>query len=187
MMMRCLEAGGLMPVLSAKRDNMNVRHGDEHYKPNPEGFYELEVHQFQELWFPQMYAGRAVKILWGGLDAISAGDSSYRIVFMLRHPEEIRQSYEAFFGQPHRLVAHSDLNMRPDAPYSLEMRDTIGIARQRRDVELIEMNYRDVVNNPKVSFNLLTDAGWPLDVDAMVEMVNPKYCRFRLENLEIGI
>ncbi len=187
MMMRCLEAGRLTPVLSPKREVTLGRFGDEHYKPNPEGFYELEAHQFRERWFPQMYAGKVVKILWGGLDSISVGEHKYRIVFMLRHPEEIRQSYEAFFGTPHRLVAHADLNMKPDAPYWLEMRDTIGIARQRRDVELIELNYRDVVESPKANFELLTEAGWPLDVDAMVEMVNPKYCRFRLENIEVGI
>ncbi len=184
MMMCCLEAGGISPVLSPTRDKMNEAWGDQHYKPNAKGLYELEVWQSSELGFPQMYGGKAIKILARTLHGISVGRHRYKIIFMLRHPEEIRQSYRAFLPDPPRFIC--ERTMEPDAPYYAVMRDIINIAKQRRDVDLAEFNYKDVISNPLQVFLELVDKGWKINAEAAAAVVDEKQYRFRLENLAIG-
>ncbi len=184
MMMACLEAGGIPAVFNSDRDTMNTRFGDKHYKPNEGGFYELKRHQYFEPGFPQMHGDHVVKILWGGLNRVCVGEHKYKIVFMYRHPEEIRQSFEAFFGNNTPLVC--ERTMEPDAPYYAAMKVPVNIAKQRRDIELVEFNYRDVVREPRIAFDALVNDGWPIDPEAAAAIVDSKLCRFRLENLAVA-
>lgn len=176
MMMKALEAGGLKAVYNANRDRMNTQYGDKFYKPNSGGFYELSREQYWQPGFPRMHEGKLIKSLWGGIIRIVSGN--YLIVFMLRDPEEIRQSYQAFFG--------NQLSITGDA-YIVAMNDVISILQVRRDVSLTVMNYRDVIDDPSTSFALLKKSGWPIEVEKAAGVVTPSACRFRRERLEIGI
>ena len=174
MMMKALSEGGLDPVMNLKRNELNIKFGDEHFTPNKGGFYELERNQMQQFDFPRPYEGKLIKVLYGGLRFLAPGD--YKIVLMLRNPEEIRQSYHAFFS--------SDVTFNQ---YDNNIQQTKELIQVRTDFHATELNYRDVVDNPKEAFNLLASNGWPIDVDRATAVVDPELCRFKLEELEIGI
>jgi hypothetical protein len=176
MMMKALEAGGLDAVHNTSRNALNDRHGDEHYTPNGGGFYELSRREYMQPGFPRMYSDRLIKFLVGGICRIVAGN--YKIVFMRRDPEEMRQSYQAFFNDEPALVGDA---------YVAASDDAIGILEQRRDVNLIVFDYRDVVRHPLEAFNRLKIEGWPIDAVKAAAVVNPKLCRFKLESLQVGV
>jgi len=129
--------------------------------------------------FPVDFDGKVIKALFGAMPRLNGHlGLKYKIVFMMRDPEEIRQSYEAFFDGK----APPTLKQYPRI-----MRRVKGILGQRRDVDLTEFQYRDVVEEPLQHFQLLADAGWPIDPFRAAEVVDPDLCRFRKEALEIGI
>jgi len=176
MMMSALEAGGLETAFNPNRDKMNEQHGDKDYKPNLNGFYELDRTEYQQYGFPKMYEGKLLKCLWGGISKFCAGN--YKIVFMKRDTEEIRQSFEAFFNTqaPPTLKQYDEL-----------MQDTIDLINVRSDMDLIILQYRNVINNPLKEFTKLKDFGLPIDVSKAISIVNPQLYRFKLEDLTIGI
>lgn len=180
MMMQCLSAGGLSPVIDARREAMNEVRGDAHYKPNRHGFFEPSMSDFQNLDFPTQYAGRLIKILRPGVALMRPHPGGYYVVVMRRNKEEISQSYHAFFGK--KLFDPYFNN------YESFMEWIGANLRNRRDVVTHRVLwYRDVVDDPIGAFSLLKNDGWPIDVDACASQVDEKECRFRLENLTVGI
>ena len=177
MMMRALEAGGLTAVFNPNRDRMKEVYGDDKYVPNP-AFYELSRSEYLRYGFPRGYEGKLIKCLWGGLPKlVVVGD--YRVVFMLRDPEEIRQSYEAFFD--------AEAPMEVLNNYRQVMQDSIGLLNNRKDTAVEVFQYRQVVKAPLPHFERLAQAGWPIDPVRAAAVVDPELCRFRLENLTTGI
>lgn len=176
MMMDALTAGGLDPAFNSVRDEMNDKFGDKDYKPNPNGFYELSKEEYKQAGFPRGYEGKLIKLLLGGINKIVAGD--YKVVFMRRDYEEIRQSFEGFFNQPLGVDRKS---------LTAAIENTIGILQQRRDVSLTVIDYRDVVEKPLDVFGLLHNKGWPIDTRKAAATVDPKLYRFRIEDLDEGI
>jgi hypothetical protein len=175
MMMDALTAGGLTPAFDARRDKMNDQHGDDSYKPNPNGFYELNRKEYHEYGFPRKYEGKLIKCLWGGVTRIVVGN--YKVIFMLRDPEEIRQSFEAFFSGP---APESIKN------YDQIMQDTIDMLSNRLDTHLTVISYRSVIDDPQATFRHIA-ATWPIDSDKAAAVVTPELCRFRKEHLTEGI
>lgn len=180
MMMACLAAAGLDAVYNPVRDKMNKQFGDDKYVPNPGGFYELTAADFKDRMFPTKYKGKLIKILYAGLPRCCVGN--YQVVFMLRDPEEIRQSFEAFFENGD----HTHFRNRIKT-YHEDMEEAIARLRNRKDTTVTVLHYRDVVNDPFWAFSLLKESGWPIDVDKAAAVVDPSQCRFKLEELEIGI
>lgn len=176
MMMKALEAGGMKPVFSDSREKMNERFGDKHYKPNPQGFYELSKEELKIPRFPLNHKGKLVKLLWGIVWKFPVHD--YKVVFMMRNPEEIRQSYEAGFGgQP------------PDSHKSYKeiMKDTINVLENRRDTIVDTFQFREVVADPLKHFKRLKKSGWPIDVKKAIKVIDPSQVRFKIEELDTGV
>lgn len=175
MMMSCLEAGGMSVVKSAEREQFGAAHSDEHYKVNAGGLYEPNPAEMNQPGWPKQHDGTALKVVVPWLRALSVHD--YRVVFLLREFEEIRQSYEGAFGQKLKREG-------------IERQVTEGLAQlhNRRDVRTVTtLNYADVIANPLAAFNKLRSAGWPIDVEAAASLVNPELYRFRLERLTVGL
>ena len=180
MMMGALIAGGMEPFFDPSRDRLNEAFGDDEYRPNP-AYYEPTGEQIRTLGFPRQYAGKLLKILYGGVAEMAPLPDGYRVVFMWRDPEEIRQSYEGFF-HPRKAPA-----WLPEG-YEERMRLALDHLHNRKDVRSVtELHYRDVVEDPETAFRALRDAGWPVDVVAAAAHVDPSLCRYRLEALEVGI
>lgn len=177
MMMRALEASGLDACYQQSRDVMKNRFADSHYDPNVGGLYELEKRDYKCLDFPRQFEGRLIKGLNMCVVTMNIM-SDIKVVFMRRDSEEIRQSYDAFFDK--QLGAIGNLNKR--------MAGIIERIENRRDVSSLNVFwYRDVVDDPHTYFQILQRNGWPIDVIKAASVVDPHYCRFRLENLTVGI
>ncbi len=177
MMMRALEAGGMDAAYKQSRDVMKERFADEHYDPNVGGLYELERRDYREPGFPHKYEGRLIKALAMGVPSMAVMER-IRVVFMQRHPEEIRQSYGAFFGQ--ELKGMDTLKERTH--------DILERIRNRRDVISLEIFwYRDVIESPHRHFQNLYLTGWPINTGKAAAVVDPDLCRYRLEHLTVGV
>ncbi len=176
MMMKALEIGGLTAEYKQSRDEMKDRFADEFYDPNIGGLYELERQDYTNPNFPKGYEGKLIKALAGGVDKMKVMPDGIRVIFMRRDTEEIRQSYQAFFGTPLR---HDTKTLQKTIDLCIER------GKNRKDViSYDEIWYRDVVENPRPIFEKLD---WPIDVDKSVSMIDKKYCRFKLEELDVGI
>lgn len=178
MMMRALEAGGLEACYRQSRDVMKDRFADEFYDPNIGGLYELERGDYQEFGFPRKYAGKLIKALNVGVPRMAVMPGGIRVVFMRRDTEEIRQSYDAFFDKQLRNVEHLERNMA----------DIIERIQNRKDVLFLDVFwYREVVEKPLEHFKKLVEHGWPIDPSVAAATVDPALCRYKLENLTVGI
>lgn len=182
MMMKALGAGGMPVAYEPKRDELNHQFGDDEYQPNEGGFFELARETYQDRKFPLPFRGWLIKGLVGCLQRLPV--ANYKIVLMLRSPEEIRQSYEAFFGNKCPKIGGLDFN---DDNYNAAMINHVGQLDNRKDVQLQCFHYRQVIRDPIGVFKCMTDSGWPIDPQKASEIVDPNRCRFKKEELEIGI
>jgi len=174
-MMQCLAAGGLSPAYSEKRENMNKRFGDNSYLPNKGGFYEIAIKEYSEPEFPIKYEGKLIKVMSFGMNNLSVHE--YKIVFLKRDPEEIRQSYEGFFGKP------------LDGPvidnYEGHCIEVENRMLNRKDVLSFDViDYRDLIDHTGRELRKLSN--WPIDTDLAAEQVDPNQYRFKKELLSQG-
>jgi hypothetical protein len=178
MLMAALIGGGMPAAWSEARNHVANSQADDSYHPNRDGLYEVPLREYSQCGFPLAYAGKLIKVMVWGLPSLAV--NQYRIVLMRRDPEEIRQSYEAFFGRPLR---HPWL-----AEYGQRMEQAESLLRNRRDVLWVDvLDYRAVVDEPASAFERLAANGWPIDVNKSAAVVDPAQCRFRREALTIGI
>lgn len=182
--MRALEAGGMTVASSPERDQMAAVHADEHYQPNPDSkLYEVPLREYGNVDFPLAYQDKLIKVMLWGLDGLAVNPDGYRVVIMRRDPEEIRQSYEAFFGHPLRHPWMAEYEQRIEK-VSMAMRN-------RRDVASAAiLSYADLVSQPVNVMWSLVRRGWPLsgsDIDKAAATINPDLYRFRRERLTVGI
>lgn len=182
MMMEALIAGGMPAAYEPSRDDMNEEFGDDSYKPNEGGFYELASEHYKVLDFPLPYRGRLIKGLLGALHRLPV--AKYRIVLMVREPEEIRQSYRAFFDKPCPSINGREFD---DDAYCTAVGWHISQLANRRDTTLTVLKYRDTVRDPLRAFSELFHAGWPIRPSDAAAVVDPSKCRFKAEELTRGI
>ena len=177
MMMKALEAGGMDAKYKQSRDEMKARFADEFYDPNIGGLYELEREDYQKPDFPKGYEGKMIKALNQGVSRMAVMPE-IRVVFMRRDAEEIRQSYNAFFDQ--------ELEMGDN--FQKRMDDTVERIENRKDVKSLDIFwFREVLENPIAHFEILKAHGWDIDVEKAVQVIDPKYCRFKKEILTEGV
>ena len=167
MMMQCLVAGGLIAADDHLFDELNRIYGDEIYQPNPNGFFMLaEDGEFRRADFVEEYDGRLIKIQYESI--LSLPPHSYRMVFMLRNPQEIYKSMLRFmpegFGTQETATFFYD-----EVVGELLMR----IAK-RVDIDICTVYYHEVVRQPLKFFSGL---GWPIDVARSSACVDPALYR----------
>lgn len=177
MMMKALEAGGMEACYRASREEMRLHFADQHYDPNVGGLYELERNDYLAPDFPHGYEGKLVKVLRMGVAQMNVSPSGVRVLFMRRDPEEIRQSYMAFFGRT---------DMTTDNIEAMVTR-SLAMARNRRDTDVMEVPFRGVVDDPLAWFERIKAFGFAINVSAAAAVVRPDLLRYRREELEIGI
>ena len=171
MMMECLEAGGMEVAWSQQRNWLNKHRSDDLYSPNPNGLYELEINELASGRYLETCRDKLVKFVVPWLRWLQK--ASYKTVFMLRDSEEIRQSCEASFG----------LRLKAEA-IERRVEKALHLLRFRKDVQLQEVQYKDVLENPLSVFSALD---WPIDASKAAEKVDATKYRFRLERLTVGI
>lgn len=176
-MMQALAAGGLEAAYDKRRNEHIASLGDDQYSPNPSGVFEISFAEYDQPDFPLSYREKLIKVFADGI--YNLAQHEYKIVFMLRDPEEIRQSYEAMLSS----LSERRYRLRD---YQAKTQRCLAYLAQRPDVQHVVLNYRDVVFNPLRWFSFLRGAGWPIDTERAARVVDPKLYRFRREILAIG-
>ncbi len=171
MLMQALHAGGV-PVAFDE-----TRKPDEN---NPRGYFELEggkvINRLIEGSFPfEEYRGCFIKITAYGLKFLPIG--RYKIIYSERNIEEILDSMEKMMGR-------RDEDREETRKAFLHLNSMMKKRLiERRDVEVLFVNYNEIIINPRpymeeiASFIGCDD----IDVDAMVEAVDIKLYRQRRE------
>lgn len=178
-MMAALIAGGMPAAWSEERNQLATTHADEHYSPNKSGLYEIPLKEYSGVNFPLAYQGKLIKVMAWGLDGLAVNPEGYRVVVMQRDPEEIRQSYEAFF---------QGSKCPPLAEYAQRIKRAKAMLENRRDVQSVSVvDYRDLVARPEQTMIGLRGTGWPIDPLESAAIIDPEQYRFRLERLTVGI
>ena len=173
MMMAALQAGGMTLAYNPEREAGIEDHAMSQASGfNPSGVWELAPYQLKSDLFPIAYDGQVVKLVWDWLKWMKPYEGGYQVISMMRHPEEVHQSYEATVN-PGRLQIRHNYMDRLNAVNELLM--------SREDVdELIAVNYEGVIENPNMTFQYLSDSGWPVNWEAAAEIPDKSLYRFRV-------
>jgi hypothetical protein len=171
MMMRALEAGGLVVAKEDERTKaMNERWGEvgtpNGYLPNDD-YYEMLIEPHLNPRFPSEFEDKVVKVMYGGVAKLPR--HQYRAIFMRRPARDIQMSMLAAFRDS------TSLMWAPDV-FDAHMSRIVDILRDRRSFASVdEVWYDDVIENPRKVFAKLD---WPIDVDAAAAVPNGKKRRF---------
>jgi len=177
-MMKALAHGGLDAAYDVGRDIMKNARADEWYDPNEGGLYELNRWNYKHPEFPRMYDGKLIKGLNSCVPVMNTMPNGIRVIFMRRDTEEIKQSYTGFF----------DGQLSIGEYFQTRMDKIVEAIRNRKDViSCHEFWFRDLCANPLKHYEELAAAGWPIDAAISASHINPRLCRFKIENLEQGV
>jgi hypothetical protein len=153
------------------------------YVPN-EHFYEITENQFAN-WMKVMetpYAGCKVIIPVQGMRWEAVMHQPSKVIMMMRDPEEIRQSQEAFYSK------------KTDIAYlrTAIVTEQLKLEKVKEDnpdtFDFIQVQYRDVLADPKKEIKKIAEfIEAPNRITRAVNSVNKKANRFKKEDLIEGI
>lgn len=182
MMMKSLIAGGLTGTHMERErivDAENIEVQEHKYEANPGGFYELGRGSGLSAWFPRQHEGTLIKIIFRGLAGLAPG--RYKVVYMLRDPEEIIASMLKIREERGPMRTRRQGWTRP-AEYLELMRHFLSLANQRKDMDVLQVWYGDVLSDPVKAFEKVRDFGMPIDPEKAAEIVTPDLYRNRAQN-----
>lgn len=148
MMMQMLERGGLAPMTDGLR---------EADAGNPRGYYEWEAVKrlAQQPEVIETAENRAVKVISAHLGYLPR-KHSYRVIFMRRPVEEIAQSQRAMLDRLQKPGSGKNLDAIAAALLRHE-KATLDALRSRAEIDLLELHYSDVLQEPEKMAMLLRD------------------------------
>ncbi len=174
MMMKMLDSGN-MPLLT---DNMRIADQD-----NPRGYYEYErVKELEQdnSWL-DMASGKAVKIVSPLLHHLNLNkEYRYKIIFMRRNLEEILASQRKMADR----LREGEDKIRDDIlmhNYSLHLEDVHRWQQQNENIELLYINYSDVIKDPlSVAECISNFLDMKLNIHEMAKVVDDSLYRQRV-------
>ena len=165
MMMRVLEGAGLFACYNTRKDEvLGEKYVKGGYHPNPEGFFELGRREFEDSGFPQVYAGKLIKVL------------HWRLKNLPPDPKEIEVSYLKMFQRrpPFVLQRYHELVAQVKAE-----------VKARGDSEIHLVPHHRMIQEPLAVLSELKEAGWPLqDLEKGAFKVRRDLYRSRPEDLD---
>ncbi len=172
MMMKMLEAGGLPPVTD------NLRTADE---DNPKGYYEFErVKQLPKgdvAWLPDA-RGKAVKAIAALLPHLPP-DYTYKVIFMRRAMPEVLASQKQMLirrGEDPNKVSDADLTRL----FEKHLAQVDAFIQSQPNIARLDADYNQLLKDPAPLAHAINDfLGGTLDVDKMIEVVDPALYRQR--------
>ena len=175
MMMRMLEAGGVVPLQDG------VRAADD---SNPKGYFEFEP--VKELdkdgdlsWLPTAH-GKAVKIISFLLTWLPE-DHNYAVIFMQRHPDEIIASQHAMLAGRGEAVAEGDA-ARSREVFRDHLAQVERFMAGRACFRVLSVPYHEVIAAPEAAAaRVAAFLARPLDTAAMARSVERQLYRNRVE------
>lgn len=172
MMMDVLVKGGIKPIWSKAREKQ-MKSGHSDYKINYGKFWEIGQEEYMRFGSTSEIPDECcVKIQAIGLPILAAA-KGYKIIYMRREPTAIKASYEAAFPNDNFIKKY------PTWPsHYWQLLDGVkGIMESRRDVDLIELWYDDVLNNPSCAVDKLIAHRLPINKERAIEVIKPEYRR----------
>ena len=175
MMMRMLEAGGVVPLQDG------VRAADD---SNPKGYFEFEpvkgLDKDGDLsWLPAA-RGKAVKIISFLLTWLPE-DHNYLVIFMQRHADEIIASQHAMLTARGEAVAENDA-ARSRELFRTHLAQVERFMAGRACFRVLPVHYHEVVAAPAAAAaQVAAFLGRPLDTAAMARSVERQLYRNRVE------
>jgi len=173
MMMKMLEAGGMLPYTD------NIRTADD---DNPKGYYEFErvkkLPDGDTNWLPDA-GGKAVKVISALLEHLPA-EYNYRVLFMQRKMEEILASQKQMLirsGQPTDRVGDEQLADM----YGKHLAKVKTWLENQANMRVIYLDYNQMLVDPQKSadqVNIFLGEG--LDPQAMAAVVDTSLYRQRM-------
>lgn len=173
-MMQALEAGGFETIKNEQRSKRVHGRDDSQYQMNPDDVYESTEKERMDHNWPRQHEGKVIKVVTMWLSNLAVWPGGYRVLFMRRNLEEIRQSYEAAFN---RCLTVEQINNAV-----CTARETL--ANRRDVIDVHQIWYENLVMGDPVYE--LTNLNWPIDVDKAANIIDPSRYRFNLRNLVIG-
>jgi hypothetical protein len=163
------------------------------YIPNPGPLFEIGRASYSDADFVRgLPDGALVKIFFDGLPTLPA--DKYLVIFMRRDEAEIRESCSKVgrhlraVGVPGSPIVSSMFDIHRSYN-SDDIDHVLGIMDQRKDVELIEVDYADLISDPERVF---TNIKWTpldrtridLDIKKAASVINPDYYRSRRPEIQ---
>jgi len=176
MVMKMLEAGGVEIVTDS------VREPDI---DNPDGYYEYE--KVKDLdkdsaWLRNM-GGKAIKVISMLLYHLP-GNVNYKIIFVLRHMQEVLRSQRKMLerlGKSQYDIDEAVLAQK----FSSHLDKIATWIKNQKNIECFYINYNQVLQDPlKCSRGIVDFVDRPLDVEAMAAVANPALYRNRSAEVE---
>jgi hypothetical protein len=145
---------------------------------NPRGYFELEggkiISRLMNGTFPIAdHRGRFIKITAFGLKYLPPG--KYRIIYTERNIEEVLDSME-------KMAKLQDQNREETKASFIKLNEMIkGLIGKRDDVEVLFVNYNQIVADPKTQVKKICDflGSKEIDAAAMIAAVDEKLYRKR--------
>jgi hypothetical protein len=173
MMMQILDAAGMDMLTDKKREPDNN---------NPKGYYEFEPVKrlmVDKSWLPEA-SGKTVKIIAQLLPFLPAS-YNYKIIFMRRNMVEVLKSQQIMLGKEKEAEANIFPVKLNDA-FEKQLRKVEDWIEAQANVEILNVNYADVVENPEDEFEaILGFLNVKGNVDKMKNMVSKKLYRNKIE------
>jgi hypothetical protein len=173
MMMHCLEAGGLNPVWDSERDQWASEQGME-VNPGNKMREITDATLASFAYNPAQYEGRLIKLITKyGYLRLPKWD--YKVVLMVRDPEEIRQSFARVFDKP--LTYTGDNGEQVPLTNELYYHIISGVADDldKQNIRFTPFNSRMVLERPLAVFRYLKNNGWPIDPERAAVVVQPQH------------
>jgi hypothetical protein len=184
--MAALKASGL-PVLSNIRldDFLEKQPFIDGYKPVKLGYYEVGRTFYLNPGVMRRFVAEhneiGIKVFYDGLPVLPV--SEYTVIFMQRDSAEIIASLERV--DEYKKEINQDLNTGKNRyPFDVyykyipeDVQHCLDIARQRRDINVIEVQFKDLIHNPIQTFERLRAKGVPINVDNAEKIVDPEWYR----------
>ena len=176
MMMKMLDAAGL-PIMTD-----HERTADE---DNPKGYFEYErvkdLAEEQDKSWVRGARGKVVKVI-SHLLAELPDENFYRVILMRRDVSEILASQNKMLDR--RGEENPIEDEKAKEQYLRHLVDVQYLARKRPNFEMIEVNYREALDDPLPFATAVNEfLGGRFDVEAMASVVDPELYRNRREKL----
>lgn len=174
LMMRMLGESGIPLWYDKLLEALLVARNKDSYVIN-ESFLECSPRDYMRLGFTRTVPdGHALKIALRGLPLL-AGGVEHKVILMTRDPVDIRQSFITS-----TLVADFDTQY-PSWPhfYTNLLAETRKLLASRRDVDYVEVRFKDLINNPRDEFVRIRGIG--IEIGDVEGLVNRNLYRYENE------
>lgn len=191
-MMEALFRGLLqLTILAYSDEDDNMRNVEiDGYSPNPGLLYEVGGHVRNASFLRIQPEGVLIKIFFDSVVNLPSGE--HTVIFMERDESEIRDSLERVQEHFDKIGHKANMGDTPERTFDIfreydqdDIDHVIGILEQRKDIKLIRVNYRDLVEHPKREFRRIAEH-LDLDIEKAASVIDERYYRSRANGSHRG-